>query len=119
MGVSGQLQDSATLPPSHHRGTASDTHWAEGWVNPRAGEDAVLKRIISCPHLESNRGRPAPSQSLYQLSYAERKEFYGKEFARIFFSVCVILFHIELPGFIGKDGILSQIGNDLIRMLAK
>jgi hypothetical protein len=34
-------------------------HWIEGWVGPRAGLDAVVKRKILIPYRESNLGRPA------------------------------------------------------------
>jgi hypothetical protein len=50
MEVSGQLHALAALPPTE---TALGTHWPGGWVCPRAGLDAVVKRIIpSLPGLE-------------------------------------------------------------------
>jgi hypothetical protein len=48
--------------------TASGTHWIESWVDPRAGLDAVEKRII-LPYQESISGFPAGNLSLYRLSY--------------------------------------------------
>jgi hypothetical protein len=38
-------------------------------VGPTAGLDAVVKRKIPSPRWDSNRNRPARSQSLYRLSY--------------------------------------------------
>jgi hypothetical protein len=34
--------------------TTPHTHCVEGWMDPRAGLDAVPKRAISCPHRESD-----------------------------------------------------------------
>jgi hypothetical protein len=50
---------------------APGTHWLGGWVDPRAGQDDVEKRIfLILPGLESRPlGRPVRSQSLYRLSY--------------------------------------------------
>jgi hypothetical protein len=47
------------------------THWIGGWVGPRAGLDDVEKRkFLILPGLELRPvGRPARSQSLYQLRY--------------------------------------------------
>jgi hypothetical protein len=36
------------------RDTASGTHWIEGWVGPRAGLDAVVRRTIHSPCRDSN-----------------------------------------------------------------
>jgi hypothetical protein len=46
--------------PSHFipRGGASDTHWIGGWVGSRAVLDAVVKRKIPSPRLESNLRTP-------------------------------------------------------------
>jgi hypothetical protein len=46
-------------------------HWIGGWVGPRAGLDDVEKRkSFTLPGLELQPfGRPARSQSLYQLRY--------------------------------------------------
>jgi hypothetical protein len=55
MEVSGQLHASAALPP---REIAPGTHWIGGWVGPRAGLDAVVKRKISSPRRESNPRTP-------------------------------------------------------------
>jgi hypothetical protein len=41
MEVSGQLHAPAVLPPGEG---APGTHWIGGWVDPRAGLDAVEKR---------------------------------------------------------------------------
>jgi hypothetical protein len=38
------------------RGRVPGNHWIGGWVRPRAGLDAVVKRKIPSPHLESNPG---------------------------------------------------------------
>jgi hypothetical protein len=40
------------------RERASGTHWIGGWVCPRAGLDAVVKRKIPSPRLESNPRTP-------------------------------------------------------------
>jgi hypothetical protein len=47
------------------------THWIGDWVDPRAGVDDVEKRkFMTLPRLElRSLGRPASSQSLYQLRY--------------------------------------------------
>jgi hypothetical protein len=51
--------------------TDPGTHWLGGWVNPRAGLDDVVKWIfLTLPALELRPlGRPARSQSLYQLRF--------------------------------------------------
>jgi hypothetical protein len=41
--VTGQLHDPAVLPSGKD---ALVTHWLGGWVGPRAGLDAVVKRKI-------------------------------------------------------------------------
>jgi hypothetical protein len=51
MEVSGQLLDPAALPPGKE---PFDTHWAGGWVEPRACLDTVVKRKIPSPCQESN-----------------------------------------------------------------
>jgi hypothetical protein len=38
--------------------TSPRTHWIEGWVGPRAGQDAVEKRKIPSPCRESNSRTP-------------------------------------------------------------
>jgi hypothetical protein len=62
--MSGQLHAPAAL----RRGK---THWIGGWVDPRAGLDDMEKRkFLTLPGLELRPiGRPARSQSLYQLRY--------------------------------------------------
>jgi hypothetical protein len=48
------------------------THWIGGWVGPRTGLDAVVKRKIPSPHREWNPTTPivpARSPALYRLSY--------------------------------------------------
>jgi hypothetical protein len=51
------------------------THWAEGWVSPRAGLDKV-KGKISYPCRESNPGSPVRSPSPYRLSQPGRSSHY-------------------------------------------
>jgi hypothetical protein len=47
-----------------------DTDWIGGWVDPRAGMDAVEKRkILQCRAW--NPGRPARSPSLYWLNHSQ------------------------------------------------
>jgi hypothetical protein len=41
--------------------SAPGTRWIGGWVDPRAGLDAVPKIKILCLYRESNGGRPARS----------------------------------------------------------
>jgi hypothetical protein len=66
MGVSGQRHAPAALYP---RGKNPWSHWAGGWVAPRAGLDAGARRKILCPGRGSNPDRPVRSQTLYCLSY--------------------------------------------------
>jgi hypothetical protein len=40
------------------RERAPGTHWTGGWVRPRAGLDAVVKRKIPSPRRESNPRTP-------------------------------------------------------------
>jgi hypothetical protein len=58
MEVSGQFYAPATLLP---REGAPGTHWIGGWVDPRAGLDAVAKRKIPSPCRGSNPDRPIHS----------------------------------------------------------
>ena len=58
----GQQHASATLYPREK----PCSHFTEGWVGPRASLDMCGK---SRPHRYSIPDRPAPSQSLYRLSY--------------------------------------------------
>jgi len=46
-----------------HEERYPDFQWLGGWVVPRAGLDAVMKRkkSLPCPCRESNAGRPARS----------------------------------------------------------
>jgi hypothetical protein len=51
---------------------APGIHYIGGWVGPRAGVDAVMKRKVPSPRRESNPpnpDRPDCNQSLYRLSY--------------------------------------------------
>jgi hypothetical protein len=54
MQVSGQLHTPAALPS----GRSPGTHWIGGWVGPRAGLDAVVKRKIPTPYRDSNSPPP-------------------------------------------------------------
>jgi hypothetical protein len=47
---------------------ALGNHWIGGWVDPRAGLDALEKRKISYPCRELYPSRRAGSLSLYRLS---------------------------------------------------
>jgi hypothetical protein len=51
MEVIGQLHVPAALPPGKEPPV---THWTGGWVGPRAGLDAVVKRKILSPCRQSN-----------------------------------------------------------------
>jgi hypothetical protein len=65
--MSGKLHAPAALP----RGKGPGAHWIGGLVDPRAGLDDLEKRkFLTLPGLElRSLGRPARSQSLYQLGY--------------------------------------------------
>jgi hypothetical protein len=56
-------------PPTGER--APGTHYIRGWFGSRAEQDAVDTKRISYSCCKSNSGRPASSQSLYQLSYPD------------------------------------------------
>jgi hypothetical protein len=60
MDVSGQLHTAAALPPGKE---LPDIHWIGGWVDPRAGLDAVKLRKISCSCQKLNPGRPVLGDS--------------------------------------------------------
>jgi hypothetical protein len=45
--------------------TASATHWMGGWVSPRAGLDAVVKRKIPSPYRDSNPPIVQPEAQCY------------------------------------------------------
>jgi hypothetical protein len=58
---------------------APGAHWIGGWVGPRTGLDDVEKRkLLTLPGLELRPlGRPARSQSLYQISVQNPFLTYG------------------------------------------
>jgi hypothetical protein len=60
--------------PSHFtpRETAPGTHWIGGWVGPRAGLDAVVKRKIPSPCQDSNPNHPAHSSVLYHQAISKQ-----------------------------------------------
>jgi len=60
MEVNGQLYAPAALPPG------KQPHWIGGWVEPKAGLDAVVKRKI--PSLPLPRFEPRSSSTI-QLNY--------------------------------------------------
>jgi len=62
MEVSGQLHD-----PGHFtsKERAPGAHWIGGLVSSRTGQDAIEKRKISSPDLDSNADNPARSSALY------------------------------------------------------
>ena len=62
MEASGQLCVAATLPP---REKTADTHWAEGWMGPRADLGDSEKTNISCHSWESNALSSNPYYSHY------------------------------------------------------
>jgi hypothetical protein len=51
------------------RERAPGIYWIGGWMGPRAGLDAVVRRKIPNPRREPNSNSRARSQSLYRLSY--------------------------------------------------
>jgi hypothetical protein len=60
--MSGQFHAQAALPPG--------THWIGGWAGTKAGLDVEGRKFLTLPGLELwPLGRPARSQSLYQLRY--------------------------------------------------
>jgi hypothetical protein len=60
---------SLTHRPLYPEERTPGTHWVGGWVGPRTGQDAVVKKIILSPRQELNPGRRARSQALYRLRY--------------------------------------------------
>jgi hypothetical protein len=62
------------------------THWIPGWVNPRAGLDAVKKRkFFTLPGLELRPlARPARRQSLYRLCYPQNVKYICCTFIDVF-----------------------------------
>jgi hypothetical protein len=60
-------------PRFTHGERTPGTHWTWGWVDLRAGLDAVARRKILCLCRGSNPDRPARSQTLYWLSYCDYK----------------------------------------------
>jgi hypothetical protein len=55
--------------PLHPQGRTPRTHWLGGWVGPRAGLDAVMKREIPSPYRDSNLRSSSPYPSAIPLSY--------------------------------------------------
>jgi hypothetical protein len=51
--------DEGVLSASHSGRFSPGTHWIGGWMGPRVGLNAVAKRKIPSPCLESNPDRPA------------------------------------------------------------
>jgi hypothetical protein len=51
------------------RERVSGAHWIGGWVGPRAGLDAVVKRKIPSPCRDSNRRSSSPWPSATSLSF--------------------------------------------------
>jgi hypothetical protein len=67
MEVSGQLHETATLPPGKE---PPGKHCIGGWVDPRAGLDKEKLKLLTPPGLELRPfDHPSRSQSLYRLSY--------------------------------------------------
>jgi len=62
MEVSGQRHAPAALSP---RKRAPGTHWIGGWVSPRGGLDAVVKRKIPSPWWDLDPLHTAHSPVLY------------------------------------------------------
>jgi ABC-type taurine transport system ATPase subunit len=54
-------------------------HWIGGWVNPRAGMDAVAKRRISAPVGNRTLVVQTVTYSLYWLSYPSHQDDYGSD----------------------------------------
>jgi hypothetical protein len=66
MEASGQFHVPAALPPEKE---PLVTHWIGGWVGPRAGLDAVMKRKIPNPCRDLNTRSSSPYPSAVPLSY--------------------------------------------------
>jgi hypothetical protein len=79
MEVSGQLHAPAALHPGK-----KPLHWIGSWVGLTAGLDMVTKRNVPSPRRESNPDRPAPTQSLYLLSYPGSPGLYELKIIPIF-----------------------------------
>jgi hypothetical protein len=58
------------------------THWIGGWVDPRAGVDAVKRSILYC--WESDPVLPAHSPSLYRLSHPD------SPYINILYILCIL-----------------------------
>jgi hypothetical protein len=56
--VNGQRHAPSCFIPGER---STGTHWTGGWVGPRGGLDAVVKRELPSPCLESYPGRPTRS----------------------------------------------------------
>jgi len=56
MDVDGQVHVPTALTP----GKVPGTHWIGGWVGPRAGLDAVVRRKIPSPYRDSNPQSSSP-----------------------------------------------------------
>jgi hypothetical protein len=61
MEVSGQLHSPAASPSGEKK---TNTHWIGGWMGPRAGLDAVVKRKIPSLRRESNPDHPIVQRSV-------------------------------------------------------
>jgi hypothetical protein len=66
MEASGQLHAPAALPP---RKELLATYWTGGWVGPRAGLNAVVKRKIPSPCRESNPRTPIVNPTAQSYTY--------------------------------------------------
>jgi hypothetical protein len=59
------------------RETAPGTHWIGGWMGPRAGRDAVVKKRIPSPRRESNPRTPIiqPVAQRYTDYYSNKANY--------------------------------------------
>jgi hypothetical protein len=75
MEVSGQLHS----PAAYTRERAPAIHWIEGWVRPRAGLDAVVRRKIPSPYRDSNPPIIQPAAQRYTTELSGLLLVYRRE----------------------------------------
>jgi hypothetical protein len=97
-GVGIQLDASLTLESDESEWSASRlgrftprwrapvTHWIGGWVDPRAGLEAVVRRKISSPYRDSNPSTVQPVAHRCTTELYEKKVADGVNFPSVLFN---------------------------------